>query len=483
MLFNSAEFIFFFLPIVISLYWAMRLRSRGNAAKLVLVGSSLVFYGWWDPRYVPVMILTVCVNYAVSILIERDDKRRMIWFAGAIAANLGLLSFFKYYDFAATNLNNHFGWSITLHHFALPLAISFFTFQQIAYIVEVYKDRKAADSFIDYSLFVMFFPHLIAGPITHHKEMLPQFKKAGHGALPPAVAAAGLAVFVIGLAKKVVVADTLATFADPAFAAAGAGRALSAASAWTGSLAYAFQIYFDFSGYSDMAIGLALLFGIRLPVNFASPYKATSIIDFWRRWHISLSRFLRAYLYIPLGGNRHGTVRQYANLFATMAIGGLWHGAGWTFIAWGALHGLYLVVNHGWRRVFGEAHGRAATLLGRAATFAAVVVAWVPFRAPTGDAATAMLAAMAGFGGASASPSGPALASIAAAAAMAFLAPNSLELAAYRQRLAPAAAEAAPLAPCRLRIPRPVAAAALGAAAALALAMLPDPGVFLYFNF
>jgi len=481
MLFNSLEFIFCFLPVVLALYTALRLSRRQLAAKWFLVAASLFFYGWWNPRSVPIIVASILANWTIGLVIERAAPRAGL--ALGVALNLGLLGYFKYWNFLLGTVDHLAGSHLDPPHIVLPLAISFFTFQQIAYLVEVARDRKAADSFLDYCLFVLFFPHLIAGPITHHKEMLPQFKQSGGTALAPAYAMVGTAIFVVGLVKKVVVADSCAAFANPVFAAADTGGALSAAAAWTGVLAYTFQLYFDFSGYSDMAIGLGLMFGIRLPANFASPYQATSIVDFWRRWHISLSRFLRTYLYIPLGGNRQGRWRRHLNLFATMAIGGLWHGAGWTFIGWGALHGLYLIINHAWRATFGEHHGRLAGLLGWALTFLAVVVAWVPFRATTAHGAMALLTTMAGAGSGVAIPSGPALLTVVVAAAMAFLCPNSLELAGYPASIPDAEAETAPLVPVSWRLPAGLTAVALGAAAALAVARLPDPGVFLYFNF
>jgi D-alanyl-lipoteichoic acid acyltransferase DltB (MBOAT superfamily) len=287
----------------------------------------------------------------------------------------------------------------------LPLAISFYTFQQIAFLVDAYRGETGRPRLRDYALFVSFFPQLIAGPIVMHRELLPQLRRPDLGPTAARLAP-GLTLFLVGLGKKVLVADALAPVADPVFAAAAAGEALAASDAWGAALAYTFQLYFDFSGYSDMAIGLAWMFGIRLPFNFDSPYKATSVVDFWRRWHVTLSRFLRLYLYVPLGGNRRGPARRHLNLMLTMLLGGLWHGAGWNFVLWGGLHGVYLVINHGWRALrarrsgAGPAPGNAAVgrALARALTFAAVVVAWVFFRAETTPAALGMLGAMAGLG-------------------------------------------------------------------------------------
>jgi D-alanyl-lipoteichoic acid acyltransferase DltB (MBOAT superfamily) len=291
----------------------------------------------------------------------------------------------------------------------LPLGISFFTFQQIAYLVDVMRGAKVERDIVSYTLFVSFFPHLIAGPLVHHAEMIPQFKR-GRSGRSAVLAARGLAIFAAGLFKKVVIADNLAQFVSPVFAHLDAGGGVTTPWAWLATLAYTLQIYFDFSGYSDMAIGLALLFGIRLPVNFRSPYKAASIIEFWRRWHITLSRFLRDYLYIPLGGNRLGEQRRYFNLMLTMLLGGLWHGAGWNFLIWGGLHGLYLCANHLWQAWRG-AHTKALAAKGYAKafpawvlkgfswaiTFFAVVIAWVFFRARTADGAWQMLGGLFGF--------------------------------------------------------------------------------------
>jgi alginate O-acetyltransferase complex protein AlgI len=383
---------------------------------------------------------------------------------------------------ALTGLNWHVATIV------LPLAISFFTFQQIAYLVESRRDGKAADSFMDYALFVLFFPHLVAGPITHHKEMLPQFAASGTGRLPQSYVLVGTAVFILGLAKKVVLADGFALLADPAFNAVRDGALLSTGDAWLGALGYTLQLYFDFSGYSDMAIGLGLMFGILLPVNFASPYKSTSIIEFWRRWHISLSRFLRNYLYITLGGNRCGPVRRYANLLATMALGGLWHGANWTFLIWGVLHGLYLVVNHLWHAVAGKGDGPLRRAGGWLLTMLAVVVAWVLFRADSFGSASSVLGSMIGVHG-EGSVQGFLLArtvgwlGVAAGIVAVVALPNVLEIVRYPESTPGLPIEHDGLVPVR-RLPSPaVAAIAVGCIAAFAFAKLPDPGVFLYFNF
>ncbi len=311
-----------------------------------------------------------------------------------------MLGYFKYANFFVDNLNALVGSSLTLETIILPLAISFFTFQQITYLVDAYRGETREYHFLHYALFVTFFPQLIAGPIVHHREMLPQFARDTLYRLKAEHLAVGITIFTVGLFKKVVLADGIAIYATPVFEAAEAGVVLTLFEAWGGALAYSLQLYFDFSGYSDMAIGLARMFGIRLPLNFNSPYKASSIIDFWRRWHITLSRFLRDYLYIPLGGGRKGEARRITNLMITMLLGGLWHGAGWTFVLWGGLHGVYLVINHGWRRLFPvNQSGRLRKSFGWLLTMLVVVVAWVPFRAESMEGAMQMLTAMVGGNG------------------------------------------------------------------------------------
>ena len=325
-----------------------------------------------------------------------------------VALNLALLCYFKYTNFIFDSLNTLTGAPLPFFNIVLPLGISFFTFQQIAYLVDVMRGARVERDIVSYTLFVSFFPHLIAGPLVHHAEMIPQFKR-GRTGRSAVLAARGLAIFAAGLFKKVVIADNLAQFVSPVFAHLDAGGGVTTPWAWLATLAYTLQIYFDFSGYSDMAVGLALLFGIRLPVNFRSPYKAASIIEFWRRWHITLSRFLRDYLYIPLGGNRLGEQRRYLNLMLTMLLGGLWHGAGWNFLIWGGLHGLYLCVNHLWQAWRGAgtkvAPDRQRRIrrkdsqerLSWAITFFAVVIAWVFFRARTAAGAWQMLGGLFGF--------------------------------------------------------------------------------------
>jgi alginate O-acetyltransferase complex protein AlgI len=399
MLFSSYTFLFQFLPAVVLAFAAAR-RHSPRAGILVLVGASLFFYGAWRPVYLVLLLASIGANFLLGLLMDDRLRRRRIGTLGVVL-NLALLGFFKYTNFFFDSINTLTGAPLPFVNVVLPLGISFFTFQQIAYLVDVMRGVRVERDIVSYTLFVSFFPHLIAGPLVHHAEMIPQFKR-GRSSRSAVLAARGTAIFTAGLFKKVVIADHLAQFVSPVFAHLDAGGGVSTSWAWLSTLAYALQIYFDFSGYSDMAIGLALLFGIRLPVNFRSPYKARSIIDFWRRWHITLSRFLRDYLYIPLGGNRLGQQRRYVNLILTMLLGGLWHGAGWNFLIWGGLHGLYLSVNHLWQKWRGAVEKASSSSLAAVAaswtiTFVAVVLAWVFFRAKTAAGAWAMLSALSGF--------------------------------------------------------------------------------------
>ena len=401
MLFNSYVFIFLFLPVTLLIYTALVHSGRKESSMAWLVAASLFFYGWWNPVYLVLITGSMIFNYCTGVLLS-GRRDRLVLVTG-IAINLGLLGYFKYADFFVKNVNTIFGLDWNLQHIVLPLAISFFTFQQIAYLVDAYREETKEYNFLHYALFVSFFPQLIAGPIVHHKEMLPQFMKEVGRVVRYDYLAIGISVFFLGLFKKVVVADSLARYSIEAFSAVAAGQMLTFFEAWKGALAYTFQLYFDFSGYSDMAIGLGLLFGIRLPLNFNSPYKSNSIIEFWQRWHMTLSRFLRDYLYIPLGGNRKGQPRRYLNLMITMLLGGLWHGAEWTFVLWGALHGFYLAVNHAWRRIKALTgivnHHLLFITASRLLTFFAIVIGWVFFRAADVSAAMLMLKSMFGYGG------------------------------------------------------------------------------------
>lgn len=406
MLFNSHAFIFFFLPVVFLGFFAIARHSHQLAA-LWLAGASLFFYGWWNPQFVLLLLASICFNYAMGYAVGRLAAREhgaaasFPLLVAAVTANLLLLGYFKYANFFLDNLRAATGSSWHMAAVILPLGISFFTFTQIAFLVDVHRKIVQEYRFVHYLLFVSYFPHLIAGPLLHHKQMMPQFAEPTTYRMNPVNIAVGITIFAIGLFKKVVIADQLALYANPIFDAVAFGGTPRLIEAWVGALAYTLQLYFDFSGYSDMAIGLSCLFNVRLPLNFASPYKAASIIEFWRRWHMTLSAFLRDYLYIPLGGNRHGTLRRYINLLITMLLGGLWHGAGWTFVFWGGLHGIYLVINHLWRivRPRRRPHSRFATAASALFTFCLVVIAWVPFRSTDLDSAMRMLSAMGGLNG------------------------------------------------------------------------------------
>ena len=400
MLFNSHEFIFVFCPVVFAVFFFVAGRSF-RLALAWLVGASLFFYAWWNPPYLLLLLGSVLFNYAAGLLLNRAQRGRGAILCIAIAANLLLLGYFKYTNFLIGTWNALSGSSLPFLQILLPLAISFHTFQQIAYLVDTWRGETGHYRFLDYLFFVVFFPQLIAGPIVRHDEIIPQIVERRVWRPDPADLALGVTIFSFGLFKKVVLADYLAIPADAVFAAAGT-QPLGLFQAWLGALAYALQIYFDFSAYSDMAVGLALLAGIRFPLNFFSPYQATSIIEFWRRWHMTLSRFLLHYLYIPLGGNRHGRARRYVNLMATMLLGGLWHGAAWTFVVWGGLHGAYLAINHAWRATRLRAawtQSRVWRVASLALTFIAVCIAWVFFRAPDFSTATDILAAMTGLNG------------------------------------------------------------------------------------
>jgi D-alanyl-lipoteichoic acid acyltransferase DltB (MBOAT superfamily) len=335
-------------------------------------------------------------NYVIGNTLNKDinenkksfSKKSILIFG--IVSNLALLAYYKYADFFISNFNIVSGSNVNLLHMVLPLAISFFTFQQIAYLVDSYRQETKEYDFLNYALFVTFFPQLIAGPIVHHKEMMPQFANKWNMVRNYRNIALGLFIFSIGLFKKVVIADTFAVWATAGFDTA---TTLNFFEAWATSLSYTFQLYFDFSGYTDMAIGIALLFNIKLPINFNSPYKATNIQDFWRRWHITLSRFLRDYIYIPLGGNKKGNFRTYINLMATFILGGFWHGAGWTFLFWGFLHGLALAIHRLWQTL----GFKMWTWLAWFITFNFINIAWVFFRAKEWDDAVKILTGMAGM--------------------------------------------------------------------------------------
>jgi alginate O-acetyltransferase complex protein AlgI len=410
MLFNSIEFIAGFLPIALLGFVALARWRPGWPALAWLLAASLFFYGWWDYRNLFIIVPSIAVNYAIGAAIgearaNRQSLRASILTGLGVAANLAAIGYFKYVGFLTSALAGLTGLDLAVRDVLLPLGISFFTFQQIKFLVDRRAGVAPQPPPLHYALLVSFFPHVIAGPIVNYDELLPQFKKPSLFTLKPGLMTDGVAFFLLGLAKKVVLADQFGVYANEGFAAVAQGHGLSLFAAWAAALAYTLQLYFDFSGYSDMAFGLARMFGLQFPINFNSPYKATNIIDFWRRWHITLSRFLRDYLYIPLGGNRYGTPRRYANLLVTMLLGGLWHGAGWTFVFWGGLHGVYLLVNHAWhgfRRLIGFPPGapsRGGLWLGRALTLLCVVIGWVFFRADSFASALSLLHGMAGHNG------------------------------------------------------------------------------------
>ncbi len=398
MLFNSYEFIFAFLPIVLFGFYAIGSRSHHRIAISWLVGSSLFFYAWWNPAYLSIILISMLFNYAMGTVLSGNIKSKAL-LTSAITVNLLTLAYYKYCNFFIENLNHFTDANFNVEHIILPLAISFFTFQQIAYLIDAYKGETREYNFLSYCLFVTFFPQLIAGPIVHHREMLPQFAKDTLYKLSYRHLFIGLSIFTLGFFKKAVLADGTSDYVNVTFALAQTGTAITFFAAWAGSLCYAFQLYFDFSGYSDMAIGIARMFGIILPMNFNSPYKSTNITLFWRRWHMTLSRFLRDYLYIPLGGNRKGKARQLINLMITMVLGGLWHGAGWTFTLWGFLHGCYLIIHNAWHQLSQFFGIKLHKLFAWWITFSAILFAWVPFRALTFESTINIWRGMLGMNG------------------------------------------------------------------------------------
>lgn len=398
MLFNSFTYLFCFLPLAVVLYLLLNSRHLNIAATLWLVTASLFFYAFWKVSFLPIILSSILVNYVIGkILSVRSETTILsgrnrnhiskIFFTVGILFNIGLLAYFKYADFFISNVNTLFGTLIPHPHITLPLGISFFSFQQITYIVDSYHGQTKEYSFLNYALFVSFFPQLIAGPIVHHKEMMPQFASVRNKNPNWNNIYTGLFFLGIGLFKKVAVADTFAVWVNEGFSDPGA---LTFLTAWKTSLSYTIQLYFDFSAYTDMAIGSARLVNIRIPQNFNSPYFSLDIKDFWRRWHITLGRFLREYIYIPMGGNRNGRVRTYVNLFVTFLIGGIWHGAGWTFIFWGALHGTALCIYRLWAKMGLRMPKMAAWLT----TFLFVNAAWVFFRADSFQTALTILRIM-----------------------------------------------------------------------------------------
>jgi len=408
MLFTSAAFFCLYLPTVFLGYYLLGRYSPIWAAFWLFV-ASVGFYGYWMPEFTLLLLGSIAWNYAIGTRIGRlnpsagtasQRRRAKAWLATGVSVNLLVLGYFKYAGFFIGNLNALLNTTWNLGEIVLPIGISFFTFTQIAFLADAYQKGTKEYKFVHFGLFVTYFPHLIAGPVLHHAQMMPQFKEASTYRLNGANVTAGLIIFAMGLFKKVVLADGISPYADAVFNAATGGHQPDLVEAWMGALAYTFQLYFDFSGYSDMAVGLSWMFNVRLPYNFNSPYKALNISDFWRRWHMTLSAFLRDYLYIPLGGNKRGGLRRYINLMITMVLGGLWHGANWTFVFWGTLHGLYLVVNHAFQKLTGSRiealrNTSGFRLFAWLLTFLSVVAAWVFFRATDFSSAIKVLAGMA----------------------------------------------------------------------------------------
>jgi alginate O-acetyltransferase complex protein AlgI len=393
--FSSWPFIFVFLPVTLLVYFQLNRARRTVLGKAWLVLASLFFYAYWNWVHLPLILVSIGLNFLLGRRLARwpaggDLRHKRRWLIAGIAANLLALAYYKYIHFITENLAWLWGVPVQMDPVVLPLAISFFTFTQIVYLVDSHRGETGHYDLLNYALFVTFFPHLIAGPIVQHSQIMPQFNSRWTWLPRESNLVKGVLLFGLGLFKKVAIADVFAGWADAGFDGTGP---LDLVGAWVASLSYTFQLYFDFSGYCDMAMGVALLFNIWLPVNFNSPYRATSIQDFWRRWHITLSHFLRDHLYIPLGGNRAGRWRTHLNLVITFALGGLWHGASWMFVIWGLLHGLALVVH----RLWGGLGWRMPRALAWGLTFLFVNVAWVFFRAKDWDSARRVLAGMVDF--------------------------------------------------------------------------------------
>lgn len=487
--FNSYPY-FLFLAVAV-LGFRLLEKSAPTGRRLFLLLASYAFYAWWRADFLLLLCGSTLVNFWIGSTIERrrarGEDRRAILISGLLF-NLGLIATFKYDTLFVATANDLLGIGLPVPHFFLPLAISFFTFEQISYLVDADAGKTHNYSLLDYALFVAYFPHLIAGPIVRHNDLIPQFHqlRSRNDDL-----AAGMTLFSIGLAKKSLIADNLAPFADAIFNAAGRGVALGPTDSWLGTLFFAFQIYFDFSAYSDMALGSSVMLGMRLPVNFHSPYKSASIIEFWRRWHISLSAFLRDYLYVPLGGNRHGAARRYLNLFVTMLLGGLWHGANWTFMLWGGLHGLYLSINHAFRHATkgmtvppilrAPLHAGAVAL-----TFAATSLAWIVFRSPDLATARNVVGGLVGQGHSNVVSFSP-LAAVALLLlfVVVWLMPNSMEILWRHNPALPSPYPDQPVAAANRLSWRPnrVHAALYGMLCILAVLALSNLKPFIYFQF
>ncbi len=387
MLFSSYEFLFYFLPITVIGYYLIINTKKVDIARVWLVLASLFFYGWFNIKYLPIIIVSILVNFTIGKGIKKDNKNKKLYFIIGTIFNVGLLCYFKYYDFFVENINIVFKTDWTLKRLLLPLGISFFSFQQLSYLIDAYKGETKDYNLLNFSLFVTFFPQLIAGPIVLHGEIMPQFDDEEKQKINWDNIATGIFIFSIGFFKKLVIADTFAVWATNGFDST---ASLTFYQGWFISLAYTMQIYFDFSGYSDMAVGIGKIFNIDLPANFLSPYKSTSISEFWRRWHITLGRALSTYVYKPLGGNRKGKVRTYINLLATFLVSGLWHGSAWTFVFWGLLHGVASVID----RLFRDNNWKVNKYLSWLLTFTFVNCAWVFFRSTSFERAFEILRAM-----------------------------------------------------------------------------------------
>ena len=391
MLFNSYEFIFLFLPITLIIYFLLNKYNKNILAKSWLVIASLYFYSYFNKIYLILIIVSILVNYFIGTELNMKTNnviRRKVLLIFGILFNLGALGYFKYYDFFVENINYIFKTNFNLLHIMLPLGISFFTFQQLSYVIDNYHRKSLNYDFLSYCLFVTFFPQLIAGPIVLPAEMLPQFENEENKKVNWENMNRGLYIFSIGLAKKVIIADTIAHFANAGFDMM---ESLNFAEAWLTSVSYTLQLYFDFSGYCDMAMGIGMMFNIILPINFNSPYKSTNIQEFWRKWHITLGRFMTNYLYIPLGGNRKGELKTLRNLFIVFLASGIWHGAGWNFVIWGMLHGICILIHRIWKNT-----GRKLPkLIGWFITINLVNIFWVFFRAENLQSAVKVLRGMA----------------------------------------------------------------------------------------
>lgn len=378
MLFNSYIFIFLFLPLALIGYYGLNYTKKYTLANIFLIAMSLWFYGYYNPSYLLVICTSILVNYTLTRIMDKmeiEGVRKLILGIG-ILGNAASIFYFKYYDFFVENINGLLNTSFQLKYVVLPLGISFFTFQQMSYLVDAYRGQTKKYGFIEYALFVAYFPQLIAGPIVLHNEVIPQFRDTSKRSINNANMAKGIYIFALGLAKKVLIADTFGRATSWGF---GMVSSLSSMEAIIVSIAYTLQLFFDFSGYCDMAIGIGYMFNIQLPQNFNSPYKAISIVDFWSRWHMSLTRFLRQYVYFPLGGSKKGTIRTYINIMVVFLVSGIWHGANWTYIVWGLLHGVLNCLNRMFERQWSKVH----VVVQWMATFATVSGLLVIFRANT----------------------------------------------------------------------------------------------------